>query len=72
MENITPPEQLEILQLNRLNGFIDRAKGLGRPTKKDRRDLDEFATPEYMDEFDFDLDDLDDDDVAASLPRVDI
>ncbi len=72
MENVTPKEQLEILQLQRLNGFIDRAKGTGRPTKKDRRDLDEYTQPEYMDEFDFDLDDLDDEEVAESLPRVNL
>jgi ribosome-associated heat shock protein Hsp15 len=70
MENVTPPEQLEVLQLQRLNGFIDRAKGTGRPTKKDRRDLDEYTQPEYIDEFDFDLDDLDDEDVAEFLPHV--
>jgi ribosome-associated heat shock protein Hsp15 len=70
MENVTPPEQLEVLQLQCLNGFIDRAKGTGRPTKKDRRDLDEYTQPEYIDEFDFDLDDLDDEDVAESLPHV--
>ena len=58
MENVPPIAQLEILELNRMNGFIDRAKGLGRPTKKDRRDIDEFNTPEYIDEFDFSLDDL--------------
>ena len=60
MENVTPKEQLEILELNRMNGFIDRAKGLGRPTKKDRRDLDDFTTPEYVDTFDFSLEDFDD------------
>lgn len=72
VENITPPEQLEILQLNRLSGFIDRAKGLGRPTKKDRRDLDEFTEPTYIDEFDFDLDDLDDEEIASQLPHVEL
>lgn len=72
VENITPPEQLEILQLNRLSGFIDRAKGLGRPTKKERRDLDEFTEPTYIDEFDFDLDDLDDEEIASRLPHVEL
>ena len=72
VENVTPPQQLEILQLNRLSGFIDRAKGLGRPTKKDRRDLDEFTEPTFIDEFDFDLDDLDDEEIASWLPHVDL
>ena len=59
LENVTPKEQLEVLELNRMNGFIDRAKGLGRPTKKDRRDIQDFTTPEYIDQFDFSLEDLD-------------
>ena len=55
-ENATPPEQYELLEMNRISGFVDRARGTGRPTKKDRRALDDFAeTPIFLDE-DFDLD----------------
>ena len=58
MENVTPASQYEILELQRISGFVDRAKGLGRPTKKDRRDLDQFAEdlPEDLDFFDWDED----------------
>lgn len=59
LENVTPPEQYELLEMNRISGFIDRARGTGRPTKKERRSLDEFTMPEYLDDliFDFDTDD---------------
>ena len=60
MENVTTPDQYELLEMNRISGFVDRARGTGRPTKKERRDLDEFFTPEYFDEFDFDSDDDED------------
>lgn len=60
MENVTSPEQYELLEMSKISGFIDRARGTGRPTKKDRRSLDEFFTPEYLDDFDFDLEDEDD------------
>ncbi len=56
MENVTTPDQYEILELTRIAGFIDRARGSGRPTKKDRRSLEEFIEPESMDDFDFEFD----------------
>lgn len=62
LENITPPDQYEILELNRISGFVNRAKGTGRPTKKDRRELEQFASPHIIpdgisdDGFDFDFD----------------
>ena len=59
MENVTTPEQYELLEMSKISGFIDRARGTGRPTKKDRRSLDDFFTPEYFDDFDFDFDDDD-------------
>ncbi|EJW90357.1 heat shock protein 15 [gut metagenome] len=60
MENVTTPEQYELLEMSRISGFINRAKGTGRPTKKDRRNLEEFTTPEFLDDFDFDYDFEDD------------
>lgn len=58
LENITPPEQYELLEMSRISGFVDRARGTGRPTKKDRRALDDFAdsAPLFLDD-DFDFDD---------------
>ena len=44
-ENVTPADQYELLEMNRISGFVDRARGTGRPTKKDRRSLDAFVTP---------------------------
>ena len=41
-ENVTPPDQYELLEMNRISGFVDRQRGTGRPTKKERRALDEF------------------------------
>ena len=53
----TSPEQLELLQLARLAGQTGRDRGTGRPTKKDRREIESFISSDY----DFDLDSLDDD-----------
>ena len=57
MENVTTPDQYELLEMNRISGFVDRARGTGRPTKKDRRSLEKFTEPEDTDEWDFDFDD---------------
>ena len=46
-ENVTPPEQYELLEMSKISGFIDRAKGTGRPTKKDRRALEDFL-PDFL------------------------
>ena len=66
LENVTPPEQYELLEMNRISGFVNRARGTGRPTKKDRRSLEQFTTPEYLDDllFDFDMNDEDDDELT--------
>lgn len=59
MENITPQSELDILDMVRIAGFVDRRKGLGRPTKKEGRELEQF-TSELWSDFDDDID-LDDD-----------
>lgn len=42
LENLTPPEQYELLEMSRISGFVARARGTGRPTKKERRALESF------------------------------
>ena len=54
----TSPEQLELLQLARLAGQTGRDRGTGRPTKKDRREIESFIRSDY----DADLDEWDDED----------
>lgn len=44
-ENVTDPKQYELLEMSRISGFVDRMRGTGRPTKKDRRALDAFVDP---------------------------
>lgn len=46
-ENVTDPKQYELLEMSRISGFVDRARGTGRPTKKERRALDAFAEPAW-------------------------
>ncbi len=58
-ENVTTPDQYELLEMNRISGFVDRARGTGRPTKKERRSLDAFIGPssEGFDSWDDDEED---------------
>ncbi|MFW5494048.1 MAG: RNA-binding S4 domain-containing protein [Prevotella sp.] len=56
-ENVTAPQQYELWEMSRISGFVDRARGTGRPTKKERRALDAFIDPVM-----FGFDDFDDDD----------
>lgn len=60
MENITPQSELDLLDVIRISGFVDRRKGLGRPTKREGRQLEEFTSQIYEDDergWDFDFDD---------------
>jgi Ribosome-associated heat shock protein implicated in the recycling of the 50S subunit (S4 paralog) len=63
MENVTPQSELDLLEVVKISGFIDRRKGLGRPTKREGRELKEF-TEDLSDGWDFD--DLDFDDEEES------
>ena len=56
MRDITSQDQLELLELARLAGKSGRDRGTGRPTKKDRREIEVFMSDDYIAEFD-DIDD---------------
>ena len=56
-ENVTDSSQYELLEMNRISGFVDRARGTGRPTKKERRALDAFIEEDddFLDDDGFDF-----------------
>jgi len=58
MRDETPKEQLELLELARMAGNGGRDRGTGRPTKKDRREIETFISADYDDL----LDSFDDED----------
>ncbi|MDO4671705.1 MAG: RNA-binding S4 domain-containing protein, partial [Porphyromonadaceae bacterium] len=47
MKNITPKEEYEVLEMTKISGFVNRAKGLGRPTKRERREMEQFGAEYY-------------------------
>lgn len=60
LENVTPQSQYDLLEMTKISGFVDRRKGLGRPTKRDSRELSRFREETYTaDEFFLDWDEDD-------------
>ncbi len=66
LKNVTSEDQLRLLEMVKIDGFVNRQRGLGRPTKKEGRELQEFtddaffgfdeptgAIPEFDDSFDW-------------------
>lgn len=56
LQDITPKEQLELLELARYAAQSGRDRGTGRPTKKDRREIEQFFSDDYnylLDEDDY-------------------
>lgn len=50
--NITPQEELDKLTIPRETVFVFRERGTGRPTKKERREIDALMDGFYYDEED--------------------
>lgn len=42
VEEITPQEQFDLLNAVKTHGFEQRDRGVGRPTKRDRRDIEKL------------------------------
>ena len=42
MKDITPGNELEVLEMQKFMQWSERDRGTGRPTKKDRRDMEDF------------------------------
>ena len=42
LKNVTSADQLRLLEMVKIDGFVNRQRGMGRPTKKEGRELQEF------------------------------
>lgn len=60
LENLTPQSQYDLLEMTKIASFVDRRKGLGRPTKKEGREMKQFREDSYADTFFLDWEDDDD------------
>ncbi len=49
-QNVTSVYQYQLMEMSRLDGYVGRDRGTGRPTKKERRSLEEFTAPDYLDD----------------------
>ena len=61
LKNVTSRDQLELLEMVKISGFVNRQKGLGRPTKKEVRELAQFTETAFFGFDDFDDDFFDED-----------
>jgi len=47
LENLTTSEELAKLDMIKLSGLMNRERGTGRPTKRERRDMDNLKNTNY-------------------------
>lgn len=50
-QDATTPEEMAKLEMIRMQFRLDRKRGLGRPTKKERRELDDYTDFDFEEEW---------------------